>query len=63
MAAILDVANMTAPVLIRLDAHQKSNKYGLGNIYANMVLLEESEPNTIYDALTAPTTTSKAIIS
>ena len=24
----------------------------------NMVLLEESEPNTIYDVLTAPTMTS-----
>ena len=34
VAAILDVANMAAPVLIRLGAHQKSNKYGLGNIYA-----------------------------
>ena len=34
VAAILDVANMAAPGLIRLSAHQQSNTYGLGNIYA-----------------------------
>ena len=34
VAAILDIANMAAPVVIRLGARQKPTKYGLGNIYA-----------------------------
>ena len=32
VVAILDFANMAAPGVIRLGAHQKSKKYGLGNI-------------------------------
>ena len=31
--AILDFANMAAPVVIRLGARQKSKEYGLGNMY------------------------------
>ena len=33
MVAILNFANMVAPVVIRLGARQKPKKYGLGNIY------------------------------
>ena len=45
---------MATPKVIRLGARQKSNKYALGNIYANMVFLEESEPNYIYCPKRAP---------
>ena len=34
VVAILDFANMAAPGVVRLGAHQKSKKYGLGNICA-----------------------------
>ena len=34
VVAILDFPNMAAPGVVRLGAHQKSKKYGLGNICA-----------------------------
>ena len=32
VVAILDFANMAAPGVVRIGAHQKSKKYGLGKI-------------------------------
>ena len=45
VVAILDFANMAAPRVVRLGAHQKSMGMGMGwaTYVPNLVLLEESE--------------------
>ena len=57
VVAILDFANMAAP-----GGHSSWRPSKIEKVWfrqhkhrPNMVLLEESEPNTIYDVLTSPT--------